>query len=65
MTGTIFTLRPTLIMSMIVYLSGNVLFKERAKELLLENKGKWITLEDKKLEDFSEFISVPFMKSVI
>eukprot|EP01083_Nonionella_stella_P041325 112037_1 len=61
--GTMFTLRPTLIMSMIAYLSGNVILKERAKEILLENKGKWITLD--KLEDFPEFISVPFVKLVV
>ena len=61
--GTMFTLKPTLIMCCIAYLSGNVLLKNRAKELLMENKGKWILLH--KLTDFPEFISVPFMKLVI
>lgn len=61
--GTMFTLRPTLIIAMIAYLSGNVLLKERSKQILMENKGKWILLE--KLEEFPEFISVPFTKLVI
>merc|ERR1740123_507207 len=61
--GTSFTLRPSLIMAMIAYMSGNVLLQQRAKELLLEFKGKWISLD--KLVEFPEFISVPFVKLAI
>jgi len=60
--GTKFTLRPTLIMAMIAYLSGNAVLAERAEALLLRHKGSWITLD--KLETFPEFLSVPFVKLV-
>jgi len=60
--GTMFSLRPSLIMAMIAYLSGNVTLKDRAERLLLSLKGKWIALDD--LESFPEFLSVPFVKLV-
>jgi len=60
--GTKFTRRPTLIMAMIAYLSGNAVLKDRAEALLLKYKGKWISLN--KLETFPEFLSVPFVKLV-
>ena len=65
--GTMFTLRPTLVIAMISYLSGNVLLKSRAKDILLQYKNKWISpyLSDEKLVDFPEFLSVPFMKLVL
>jgi len=60
--GTMFTLRPSLVLAMIAVLSGNAVLKERAESLLRSVKGRWIAVE--KFDVFPEFLSVPFVKLV-